>query len=138
MGCEDYGSKFATDLQMAPEGFDSVCGTERDQKVPPVQLFAKRGDPMAKTLLKHGHVYGRQFSVYLSCQAYPAYVVYYTCPKDFDSIPERPRTETPLRWEHRAPNQEEWTAYPPKHVAQLTQALGTKVSFVILEHEADF
>ena len=81
---------------MAPDDFDSVCGTEDDQKVPPVQLFAARGDPMAKTLLKHGHVYGQQFVVYQSCQAYPAYVVSYTCPKDFAPMPEPSRTQVPV------------------------------------------
>ena len=42
---------------------------------------------MAKTLLKHGNVYGKQFVVYDFYQAYPAYVVTYTCPGDFECAP---------------------------------------------------
>ena len=81
---------------MAPDGFDSVCGTESDMQVPLVQLPAARGDLMAKMLLKNGHVYGQQFVVYQSCQAYPAYVVSYTCPKDFAPMPEPSRTQVPV------------------------------------------
>ena len=70
-------------LQMAPTGFHSVCGTESNQKVAVVKLFAARGDRMAKTLLEKGDVYGQQFVVFESYQAYPMYVVTYTCPDDF-------------------------------------------------------
>ena len=38
---------------------------------------------MAKTLLEKGDVYGKQFVVFESHQAYPMYVVTYTCPDDF-------------------------------------------------------
>ena len=48
---------------------------------------------MAKTLLTKGDVYGRQFVVYDSCQAYPAYVVAYTCPDDFAPGPEPSRKQ---------------------------------------------
>ena len=70
-------------LQWAPEGFHSVCGTENNQKVPPVEWTAGRGDRMAKTLLEKGDMYGKQFVVFESYQAYPMYVVTYTCPDDF-------------------------------------------------------
>ena len=49
--------------QMAPEGFDSVCGTEKDQKVLPVQAAAGLGDKVAAALLEKGKVYGKQFNV---------------------------------------------------------------------------
>ena len=68
---------------MVPEGFDSVCGTEADQQVAPVQAAATGGDNMAKVLLRKGDVYGRQFVVFLSNQAYPTYVVTYTVPNGF-------------------------------------------------------
>ena len=68
---------------MAPEGFHSVCGTESDQKVPPVQFSAAQGDQMAKVMLEKGDVFGKQFVVFLSYQAYPAYVVTYTYTDDF-------------------------------------------------------
>ena len=68
---------------MAPEGFDSVCGTESDQQVPPVKYFAARGDRMAQALLDKGDVYGKQFVTFESNRAYPAYVVTYNhCPTD--------------------------------------------------------
>ena len=74
---------------MAPEGFHSVSGTELNMKLAPVQVAATvEGDRMAKTLLKKGDVYGRQFVVYQALQAYPAYVVTYTCPDDFPSPEE--------------------------------------------------
>ena len=69
-------------LQMAPEGFDSVSGTESDQQVPPVKLSAGNGDRMAQALLEKGDVYGKQFVVFESNHAYPMYVVTYTCPDD--------------------------------------------------------
>ena len=74
-------------LQMAPTGFNSVCGTESNQQVDLVKLFARSGDRMAKTLLKKGDVYGKQFVVFESYQAYPMYVVTYTCPDDFTPQP---------------------------------------------------
>ena len=80
-------------LQWAPEGFDSVCGTESDQQVAPVKYFDKRGDSMAQTLLTKGDVYGKQFVVFKFCQAYPTYVVTYTYPKDFTPSLTRPRTQ---------------------------------------------
>ena len=49
---------------------------------------------MAKTLLKKGDVYGKQFVVFESYQEYPMYVVTYTCPDDF--TPQKlttPRTQ---------------------------------------------
>ena len=70
-------------LQMAPPGFHSVCGTESNQQVPPVKHFAGKGDLMAKTLLTKGDVFGQQFVVFASYQSYPVYVVTYTCPDDF-------------------------------------------------------
>ena len=70
---------------MAPEGFDSVCGTEADQQVQPVQAAATGGDNMAKELLRKGDVYGKQFVVFLSNQAYPTYVVTYTVPDDSEA-----------------------------------------------------
>ena len=75
--------KKSTLPQMAPEGFDSVCGTEGDQQVVPVQTAATAGDNMAKVLLRKGDVYGKQYVVYLSNQAYPTYVVTYTVPNSF-------------------------------------------------------
>ena len=33
---KDYGPSWAPDLCMEPPGYHSVCGTESDQKVPPV------------------------------------------------------------------------------------------------------
>ena len=69
-------------LQMAPTGFHSVSGTESHQKVLPVEWAAGKGDRMAKTLLKKGDVYGRQFVVFELYQAYPMDVVKYTCPDD--------------------------------------------------------
>ena len=67
---------------MAPAGFDSVCGTELNQQVLPVQMAAAEGDAMAKTLLDKGDVYGKQFVVFETYQAYPTYVVTYALPKD--------------------------------------------------------
>ena len=48
---------------------------------------------MAKTLLQKGDVYGKQFVVFESYQAYPMYVVTYTCPDDFTSHLKSPRTQ---------------------------------------------
>ena len=48
---------------------------------------------MAKTLLKKGDVYGKQFVVFESYQAYPMYVVTYTCPDDFTPQLMSPRTQ---------------------------------------------
>ena len=48
---------------------------------------------MAKTLLEKGDVYGKQFVVFESYQAYPMYVVAYTCPDDFTPQPTAPRTQ---------------------------------------------
>ena len=64
-------------LQWAPEGYHSVCGTESDQKVPIVKFYAAKGDRMAQALLAKGDVYGKQFVTFESNQAYPAYVVTY-------------------------------------------------------------
>ena len=33
---KDFGSSWAPDLSLEPYGYHSVCGTEADQKVPPV------------------------------------------------------------------------------------------------------
>ena len=48
---------------------------------------------MAKTLLEKGDVYGKQFVVFESYQAYPMYVVTYTCPDDFTPLLTAPRTQ---------------------------------------------
>ena len=48
---------------------------------------------MAKTLLRKGDVYGKQFVVFESYQAYPMYVVAYTCPDDFTPRLTSPRTQ---------------------------------------------
>ena len=48
---------------------------------------------MAKTLLEKGDVYGKQFVVFESYQAYPMYVVTYTCPDDFTPQLMSPRTQ---------------------------------------------
>ena len=80
---KDYGAKWAPHLRSAPPGFDSVCGSESRQRVFPVMWSALRGDRMAKTLLKDGDVYGKQFVAYDFYQAYPAYVVTYSCPDGF-------------------------------------------------------
>ena len=80
-------------LQMAPPGFHSVCGTESNQQVALVKHFANLGDRMAKTLLEKGDVYGKQFVVFESYQAYPMYVVTYTCPDDFTPQLTSPRTQ---------------------------------------------
>ena len=136
---------------MAPEGFHSVCGTESDQKVPPVQFSAAQGDQMAKVMLEKGDVFGKQFVVFLSYQAYPAYVVTYTYTDDFaasltptekvigsvNTYSQRsciyvfmftsifdlcPRPQMPLKWEHKAKTETKWTEYSPKHSIQLSQA----------------
>merc|ERR1719201_2321920 len=96
--CKDYGGEWAPKLQMAPPGFHSVCGTESNQQVLPVKHFAGKGDRMAKTLLEKGDVYGQQFVVFESYQAYPMYVVTYTCPDDFTPQPAAPRTQGPMKW----------------------------------------
>lgn len=80
-------------LQMAPTGFHSVCGTESNQQVALVKWAAGKGDRMAKTLLEKGDVYGKQFVVFESYQAYPMYVVTYTCPDDFTPQLMSPRTQ---------------------------------------------
>ena len=64
-------------LQWAPEGYHSVCGTESDQQVPIVKFYAAKGDRMAQALLAKGNLYGKQFVAFESNQAYPAYVVTY-------------------------------------------------------------
>ena len=139
-------------LQRAPEGFHSVCGTESDQQVPPVKHFAKFGDRMAKTLLAKGDVYGKQFIIFESYQAYPMYVVTYTCPDDFKPwLTSPPRTQvadvveclrvcihkspvytisysvfplqSPKQWEHKAWSEKSWTEYSPKHNMRLSQAI---------------
>ena len=70
-----------------------MCGTESNQQVAPVKLFTRSGDRMAKTLLQKGDVYGKQFVVFESYQAYPMYVVTYTCPDDFTPQLTAPRTQ---------------------------------------------
>ena len=80
-------------LQWAPEGYHSVCGTESNQQVALVKWAAGKGDRMAKTLLEKGDVYGKQFVVFESYQAYPMYVVTYTCPDDFTPQLTAPRTQ---------------------------------------------
>ena len=80
-------------LQWAPEGYHSVCGTESNQQVALVKWAAGKGDRMAKTLLEKGDVYGKQFVVFESYQAYPMYVVTYTCPNDFTPQLMTPRTQ---------------------------------------------
>ena len=135
---------------MAPKGFDSVCGTESDQKVPPVELSAAKGDQMAKVMLERGDLYGKQFVVFLSYQAYPAYVVTYTYADDFaasltprekvigsaNTYSQRsciyvfmftsifdlcPRPQTPLKWEHRVSKEPKWTRYSPDHSRKLSR-----------------
>merc|ERR1719271_358909 len=69
--CKDYGGEWAPTLQMAPTGFHSVCGTESNQQVAVVKHFANFSDRMAKTLLEKGDVFGKQFVVFESYQAYP-------------------------------------------------------------------
>ena len=88
---------------MAPDGFDSVSGTEANQQVLRVTFPAWRGDQMAKMLLAKGDVFGKQYVVYDSCQAYPAYVVTYTCPDDFtpDLEPPQKRRYQYFRWAGR-------------------------------------
>ena len=130
-------------LQWAPDGFHSVCGTESDQQVPPVQTLANSGDRMAKTLLEKGDVYGKQFVTFESNQAYPAYVVTYNCPTDsphnvftdsrnqvivivvghiFTAVSRVPiPLQRPMIWEHKALSEKSWTKYSLKHTRQLTQ-----------------
>merc|ERR1719201_553290 len=132
--CEDYGGEWAPKLQMAPPGFHSVCGTESNQQVLPVKHFAGKGDLMAKTLLEKGDVYGKQFVVFESYQAYPMYVVTYTCPDDF--TPQlTARTQRQMKWEHKAWSEKTWTEYSPKHSMQLSQAFREKEHVIILEQE---
>ena len=147
-------------LQMAPTGFHSVCGTESHQRVPPVKYFAARGDRMAKELLQKGDVYGKQFVVFESYQAYPMYVVTYTCPDDFTPQLEPVRTQVgdvlrvtcipsssactpvinslshhlpqrPMKWEHKAKSEKNWTPYSAKHTMQLSQAIMFSSLYVI-------
>ena len=40
---KDFGSTWAPDLILEPTGYHSVCGTESDQKVPPV--VSRRASP---------------------------------------------------------------------------------------------
>ena len=47
---------------------------------------------MALKLLEKGHVYGKQFVIFLACRAYPTYVVTYSCPRDFPAKMVIPRT----------------------------------------------
>ena len=70
-----------------------MCGTEHNQQVLPVEWAAGKGDRMAKTLLEKGDVFGKQFVVFESYQAYPMYVVTYTCPDDFTPQLMSPRTQ---------------------------------------------
>ena len=74
---KDYGPAKADDLRHAPDDFDSVCGTEMDQKVYPVQKAARANERLASKMLHLGHDYGRQFVVFRSDNIYPAYVVKY-------------------------------------------------------------
>lgn len=74
---KDYGPGKADDFKNAPEGFDSVCGTEMNQKVYPVQKAARANDRLASALLRFGHIYGRQFALFQSDNIYPAYIVRY-------------------------------------------------------------
>ena len=129
---------------MPPEDrFDSVCGTESNQRLPVVTFAAAKGDLMARMMRTNGHIYGKQFVVYESCQAYPAYVVTYTCPDNSTPSPELPRmqvpvtiisesstahsldndcrSQAPLKWEHKASTEDTWSEYSPSHSALLTQ-----------------
>ena len=72
-----------------------MCGTESNQQVALVKWAAGKGDRMAKTLLEKGDVYGKQFVVFESYQAYPMYVVTYTCPDDGTSQPTPQRSQVP-------------------------------------------
>ena len=74
---KDYGPTKADELRRAPDGFDSVCGTEMNQKVFPVQKKAALKEKLASALLDFGDRYGRQFAVFRSDNLYPAYVVRY-------------------------------------------------------------
>ena len=47
---------------------------------------------MAQKLLEKGHVYGKQFVIFLAHRAYPTYVVTYSCPSDFPAKTVIPRT----------------------------------------------
>ena len=67
---------------------DSVTGTENDQDVIPVQMSAKK-DKMAAKLLAEGNKYGKQFTIFASNLAYPAYIVSYT----LDERPKMQRAE---------------------------------------------
>ena len=101
---------------------------------------------MAKTLLEKGDVYGKQFVVFESYQAYPMYVVAYTCPDDFTPQPTAPRTQVadvverhaftmyiiyqsssppqrPMKWEHKTKSDKSWTEYSPEQSMQLSQAI---------------
>ena len=105
---------------------------------------------MAKTLLEKGDVYGKQFVVFESYQAYPMYVVTYTCPDDFTPQLMAPRTQVadvavegmysqkfliqtihqspcppqrPMKWEHKTKSDKSWTVYSPEHTMRLSQAI---------------
>lgn len=68
--------------------YDSVTGTENDQDVIPVRISAQQ-DKMAAKLLAEGSKYGKQFAIYASNLAYPAYIVSYT----LDERPKMQRAE---------------------------------------------
>ena len=75
---KDYGPTKADDLRHAPDGFDSVCGTEVDQMVYPVQKAATlKEEGLAWAMLHFGDHYGRQFAVFRPDNIYPAYVLRY-------------------------------------------------------------
>ena len=102
---------------------------------------------MAKTLLEKGDVYGKQFVVFESYQAYPMYVVTYTCPDDFTPQLTATRTQVadvvveghvlliqtiyqsscppqrPMKWEHKTKSEKSWTVYSPEHTMRLSQAI---------------
>merc|ERR1711934_926759 len=133
--CKDYGGEWDPTLQMAPTGFHSVCGTESNQQVALVKWAAAKGDRMAKTLLEKGDVYGKQFVVFESYQAYPMYVVTYTCPDDFTPQLMAPRTQRPMKWEHKTKSEKSWTEYSPEHSMQLSQALRAEEHLVVLKND---
>ena len=58
-----------------------------------MRRHAGSGDLMANMLITKGDVYGKQFVIYESYQAYPMYVVTYTCPDDFTPRLMSPRTQ---------------------------------------------
>merc|ERR1712032_1167140 len=88
-------------------------------------------------LLQKGDVYGKQFVVFESYQAYPMYVVTYTCPDDFTPQLTAPRTQRPLKWEHKTKSEKTWQPYSSEHSMQLFQALRAKEQLVILEQDGN-